>query len=75
MGGPGGSSADHDGQLSRALIYRDHQKLARGSTIEEFFGSTSAKPFFRPDHVTIALPCRTAVKDGRRLAATRRACP
>lgn len=32
-----------------------------------FFCSTWAKPFFRPDRNSIALPCRVAVKDGRRL--------
>jgi hypothetical protein len=48
---------------------------ARALLIEEFFGSTSAKPFFRPDHVTIPPPCRAEVKDGRHSAATRRACP
>jgi hypothetical protein len=35
--------------------------------IYAFFCSTSAKPFFRPDRNSIALPCRAAVKDGRRL--------
>jgi hypothetical protein len=49
--------------------------VARALLIEEFFGSTSAKPFFRPDRSSTAPSCRAAVKDGRRLAATRRACP
>src|SRR6476619_7942473 len=58
-------STDRDGHPISALTYLDHEMLARDLPINEFFCSTSAKPFFRPDRVQL----RRRVERRSRMAA------
>jgi hypothetical protein len=54
----------------RALTYRDHEMLARDLPTNEFFCSTSAKPFFRPDRSSTAPSCRAAPIELQRFDTT-----